>query len=91
VFQIVVPFSRYCTATLALRLASPSMRHSKPRFCSVGRSTRKAPALTLSVLEAAQTGASELAISSASALREQSRAFSTRRHSLCRIICPQLP
>ena len=46
VFHGLVPFSRYATWTEALRLASPEMRHSNPRFSRVGRSTKKSPATT---------------------------------------------
>src|SRR5688572_18535101 len=40
------PRSRYDTATLALRLSSPSIHHSNPRLISVGGSTTSSPAST---------------------------------------------
>src|SRR6185312_8593031 len=48
VFQAVSPFLRNLTVTVALRLSSPPMRQSKPSEIRVGRSTFKAPAVTLS-------------------------------------------
>ena len=45
-FQAVSPALRYDTATDALRLASPSITHSKPRLISVGGSTTRSPGVT---------------------------------------------
>ena len=39
VFHALSPALRYETSTFALRLASPSISHSKPRLISVGGST----------------------------------------------------
>src|SRR5690349_22403383 len=45
-FQVVSPVLRKLTATVALRLSSPAIRHSKPRQIRVGRSTRNLPGVT---------------------------------------------
>ena len=51
------PFLRYDTATLALRLSSPSMRHSNPSDTSVGGSTTKVFAVERSASTAARRSA----------------------------------
>src|SRR5262245_19309144 len=45
-FHCVSPAFRYDTRTSALRLASPSIAHSKPRLIRVGWSTTNSPGLT---------------------------------------------
>jgi len=55
-FHAVSPFLRYETATTALRLSSPSTRHSKPREMSVGGSAMKSREV---VRSAAKSGAAQ--------------------------------
>src|SRR5580693_3191449 len=47
-FHACSPFLRYDTATVALRLSSPSIFHSKPREISVAGSTMNSFAVVLS-------------------------------------------
>jgi len=69
----VVPVFRYDTSTDAVRLASPSMNHSKPRLMSVAGSTRNSPAVTAFAL-----GACARAITPAVALAATRTAVSGR-------------
>src|SRR5436190_20741510 len=50
-FQACSPLLRYATATVALRLSSPSMCHSKPREISVGGSVKKSLAVVRSTAQ----------------------------------------
>ena len=54
--QAVSPCFLNETSTLALRLASPSMCHSKPRLMSVGCSTTNSPGVTCASPGAALSG-----------------------------------
>src|SRR6478735_3376364 len=66
VCQAVSPCFLYDTSTFALRLASPSMCHSKPRFWSVGCSITNSPGVTGASPGAAASGRPRLAIAASS-------------------------